>query len=118
MNCLINGGFSYEVLGKDTLSYMRPMVNKFVTPLETSISNTFRILPNNSLNIMALPISSVPVLTGEVAERFVDICEKNSKYLSSTEYDIEREIWVKNILQRRVKYTKTPIGNRRCRTFN
>ena len=49
---------------------------------------------------MSLAISSVPVLTGEVAERFVDICEYNSEHLASSEYDEGREKWVKNILNK------------------
>ena len=49
---------------------------------------------------MALAISSVPVLTGDVAERFVNICEYNSENLSSSEYDEEREKWVKSILMK------------------
>ena len=49
---------------------------------------------------MALAISSVPVLTGDVAERFVNICEYNSENLSSSEYDEGREKWVKSILMK------------------
>lgn len=49
---------------------------------------------------MALVISSVPVLTGDVAERFVDICEYNSEHLASSEFDEERQKWVKNILKK------------------
>ena len=49
---------------------------------------------------MALAISSVPVLTGDVAERFVNICEYNSENLSSSEYDESREKWVKSILKK------------------
>ena len=49
---------------------------------------------------MSLAISSVPVLTGEVAERFVDICEYNSEHLASSEYDEGRGKWVKNILNK------------------
>ena len=49
---------------------------------------------------MTLAISSVPVLTGDVAERFVNICEYNSENLSSSEYDEEREKWVKSILMK------------------
>jgi len=49
---------------------------------------------------MALAISSVPVLTGEVAKRFVDICEYNSEHLASSEYDKGREEWVKRILMK------------------
>jgi len=56
---------------------------------------------------MALAISSVPVLTGDVAKRFVDICEYNSEHLSSSEYDKGREEWVKRILMKSKKRNKT-----------
>lgn len=49
---------------------------------------------------MASAISSVPVLTGDVAKRFVNICEYNSEHLASSEYDAEREKWVKKILNK------------------
>ena len=49
---------------------------------------------------MALAISSVPVLTGDVAKRFVEICEYNSEHLASSEYDEGREKWVKSILNK------------------
>lgn len=55
---------------------------------------------------MALAISSVPVLTGDVAERFVEICEYNSKNLSSSEYDEGREKWVKSILKKAREHKK------------
>lgn len=51
---------------------------------------------------MASAISCVPVLTGDVAKRFVDICEYNSKHLASSEYDAEREKWVKKILNKSI----------------
>lgn len=51
---------------------------------------------------MASAISSVPALTGDVAKRFVDICEYNSEHLTSSEYDAEREKLVKKILNKSI----------------
>lgn len=49
---------------------------------------------------MTTVINSVPVLTGDVAERFVGICEYNSQHLASSEYSEDREKWVKEILSK------------------
>ena len=46
------------------------------------------------------PFEGVPVLEGEVAKRFVDICDNNSK-LASSEYDKSRNDWVNNILSKK-----------------
>lgn len=49
------------------------------------------------------PFAGVPILTGEVAERFDKICQSNAEHFSSSEYDKEKEEWVKNILRKRNK---------------
>lgn len=38
---------------------------------------------------MAKAISNVPLLTGEVAERFVNEAEYNAKHLAGSKYDAE-----------------------------
>ena len=41
---------------------------------------------------MAIPVTNIPVLTGEVAERFIEQCEYNAKHLlffSSLEQEME-----------------------------
>ena len=38
---------------------------------------------------MALPIAHVPVLTGEVAERFERMAEYNAKYMRGSQYNPE-----------------------------
>ena len=40
---------------------------------------------------MAIPVTNIPVLTGEVAERFIEQCEYNAKYLAGSEWSQERE---------------------------
>ena len=40
---------------------------------------------------MAIPVTNIPVLTGEVAERFVEQCEYNAKHLAGSQWSQERE---------------------------
>ena len=40
---------------------------------------------------MALPVTNIPVLTGEVAERFIEQCEYNAKHLAGSEWNKSRE---------------------------
>lgn len=47
------------------------------------------------------PFEGVPILTGEAAQRFDDICKSNSEALASSEYNKDREEWAKNIMSKR-----------------
>lgn len=40
---------------------------------------------------MAIPVTSIPVLTGKVAERFIKQCEYNAKHLAGSEWSQEGE---------------------------
>lgn len=40
---------------------------------------------------MAIPVTNIPVLTGEVAERFIEQCEYNSQHLAGSEWSQEKE---------------------------
>ena len=40
---------------------------------------------------MAIPITNIPVLTGEVAERFIEMCDYNAKHLAGSEWSQEKE---------------------------
>ena len=40
---------------------------------------------------MAIPVTNIPVLTGEVAERFVKQCDYNAKHLRGSEWSQEKE---------------------------
>ena len=42
---------------------------------------------------MTIPINTIPVLTGEVAEEFLRKTEYNSKHLAGSEYSVEKEDW-------------------------
>ena len=48
---------------------------------------------------MTLPINTIPVLTGEVAEEFLRQTEYNSKYLAGSEYSAEKEEWCRRIVE-------------------
>jgi len=39
---------------------------------------------------MAIPVTNIPVLTGEVAERFIEQCEYNAKHLAGSEWSQEK----------------------------
>ena len=49
---------------------------------------------------MAIPVTNIPVLTGEVAERFIEQCEYNSQHLAGSEYRGEFEDIYKDIIAR------------------
>ena len=49
---------------------------------------------------MAIPVTNIPVLTGEVAERFIEQCEYNAKHLAGSEWSQEREDRFNRIMQR------------------
>lgn len=40
---------------------------------------------------MAIPVTNIPVLTGEVTERFIKQCEYNAKHLRGSQWSQERE---------------------------
>ena len=43
--------------------------------------------------MMAIPVTNIPVLTGEVAERFIEQCEYNAQHLRGSEYRGELSIY-------------------------
>jgi hypothetical protein len=49
---------------------------------------------------MAIPVTNIPVLTGEVAERFIEQCEYNAKHLAGSEWSQEREDRFNRIMER------------------
>ena len=49
---------------------------------------------------MAIPVTNIPVLTGEVAERFIEQCEYNAKHLAGSEYRGEFEDIYKDVIAR------------------
>ncbi len=49
---------------------------------------------------MAKAISNVPLLTGEVAERFVNEAEYNAKHLAGSKYDAKAQARTMNIIER------------------
>lgn len=49
---------------------------------------------------MALAISNVPVLTGDVAERFIDRAEYNASHLAGSQYDASAEARCISIVER------------------
>ena len=49
---------------------------------------------------MAIPVTNIPVLTGEVAERFIEQCEYNAKHLAGSEWRQEREDRFNRIMER------------------
>ena len=49
---------------------------------------------------MALAISNVPVLTGEVADRFVKEAEYNAKKLAGSKHDAEAQAKCLSIVER------------------
>ena len=54
----------------------------------------------NVYTIMAIPVTNIPVLTGEVAERFIEQCEYNAKHLAGSEYRGEFKDIYKDIIAR------------------
>ena len=55
---------------------------------------------NRTKKIMAIPVTNIPVLTGEVAERFIEQCEYNAQHLRGSEYRGEFEDIYKDIIAR------------------
>ena len=49
---------------------------------------------------MAIPVTNIPVLTGEVAERFIEQCEYNAKHLAGSEYRGEFKDIYKDVIAR------------------
>ncbi len=60
---------------------------------------------------MAIPVTNIPVLTGEVAEQFIEQCEYNAQHLAGAEWSQEKEdkfndweeknrIWVEEYLKK------------------
>lgn len=49
---------------------------------------------------MAIPVTNIPILTGEVAERFIEQCEYNAKHLAGSEWSQEREDRFNRIMER------------------
>jgi hypothetical protein len=49
---------------------------------------------------MAIPVTNIPVLTGEVAQRFIEQCEYNAKHLAGSEWSQEREDRFNRIMER------------------
>ena len=53
----------------------------------------------NYIWCMALAISTVPVLTDDVANDFVRRSDFNSEHLAGSEYSAEKEVWCLKILE-------------------
>jgi len=49
---------------------------------------------------MAIPVTNIPVLTGEVAERFIKQCDFNAKHLRGSQWSQEREDRFNRIMAR------------------
>jgi len=49
---------------------------------------------------MAIPVTNIPVLTGEVAERFIEMCDYNAKYLAGSEWNQEDEDMFNRIIEK------------------
>lgn len=60
---------------------------------------------------MALAISNVPILKGDVAERFVKEADYNAKYLSGSEYDADAQKKCMDILERSRRFIKKRNGH-------
>lgn len=62
--------------------------------------STFAFETFQSNIIMAIPVTNIPVLTGEVAERFIEQCDYNAQHLRGSEYRGEFEDIYKDIIAR------------------
>lgn len=58
---------------------------------------------------MAIPVTNIPVLTGEVAEKFIKQCEYNAKYLAGSEWNQDREDDFRAII---TKFNNRKVANR------
>ena len=47
---------------------------------------------------MAIPVTNIPVLTGEVAERFIEQCEYNAQHLRGSEWRCDFEDVYKDLI--------------------
>ncbi len=56
---------------------------------------------------MAIPVTNIPVLTGEVAEHFIESCEYNSKHLRGSEWSQEKEDAFKKIIARTEEFLRS-----------
>ncbi|MBE6326977.1 MAG: hypothetical protein E7077_07950 [Bacteroidales bacterium] len=59
---------------------------------------------------MAIPMTNIPVLTGKVAERFVEQCEYNAKHLAGSQWSQEREDRFNAIIE---KFNKRKVSSRK-----
>ena len=55
---------------------------------------------------MAIPVTNIPVLTGEVAEHFIEQCEYNAKHLAGSEWSQEKEDWFNRIMERSLEFQR------------
>lgn len=55
---------------------------------------------------MAIPITNIPVLTGKVAEQFIEQCEYNAKYLAGSEWTQESEDRFNEMEERNKKWVE------------
>jgi hypothetical protein len=55
---------------------------------------------------MAIPITNIPVLTDEVAERFIEQCDYNAKYLSGSEWSQEKVDSFNAIMTRSIEFQR------------
>lgn len=71
--------------------------------------NNFTIFASETFQmiiIMAIPVTNIPVLTGEVAERFIEQCEYNAKHLAGSEWSQEKEDWFNGIMERSLEFQR------------
>lgn len=61
-------------------------------------------------SFMAIPMTNIPVLTGKVAERFVEQCEYNAKHLAGSQWSQEREDRFNAIIE---KFNKRKVSSRK-----
>ena len=60
---------------------------------------------------MAIPVTNIPVLTGEVAERFIEQCEYNAQHLRGSEWSQEKEDWFNGIMERSLEFQRNMAQN-------
>ena len=65
-----------------------------------SLNRSFVTRNVSNIRIMAIPVTNIPVLTGEVAESFIEQCEYNAQHLRGSEYRGEFEDIYKDIIAR------------------
>ena len=63
---------------------------------------------------MTLPINTIPVLTGKVAEDFNRQVEYNSKYLAGSQYSAEKEAWCRRIVENSRLINQTCRASKCC----